>query len=178
MTIAFCGSKLKIATSSRFEKNDDLSNSSAIGEKTSDIFGELSYNPNKFFDINYDFAVKNNLSDKNYELLSTDFNINNFVSTFEYLNENNTSGKESYLSNKTTLNIDNSSSFTVEARENKKTKLTEYYNLIYQYRNDCLIAAIEYNKDYYSDRDMKPEENIFFKLTIIPFGQTSTPNLK
>ena len=168
----------KIATSSRFEKNDDLSNSSAIGEKTSDIFGELSYNPNKFFDINYDFAVKNNLSDKNYELLSTDFNINNFVSTFEYLNENNTSGKESYLSNKTTLNIDNSSSFTVEARENKKTKLTEYYNLIYQYRNDCLIAAIEYNKDYYSDRDMKPEENIFFKLTIIPFGQTSTPNLK
>jgi LPS-assembly protein len=168
----------KIASSSRFEKDDNLPNSSSIGEKTSNIVGGLSYNPNKFFDINYDFAVKNNLNDKNYELLSTDFNINNFVSTFEYLNENNTSGKESYLSNKTTLNINGSSSFIFEGRENKKTKLTEYYNLIYQYRNDCLIAAIEYNKDYYSDRDLKPEENIFFKLTIIPFGQTSSPNLK
>ena len=56
--------------------------------------------------------------------------------------------------------------------------MTEFYNLIYQYRNDCLIAAIEYNRDYYNDRDLQPEENIFFKLTIVPFGQTSSPNLK
>ena len=39
------------------------------------------------------------------------------------------------------------------------------------------MAAIEYNKDYYTDRDLKPEENIFLKLTIMPFGQTNTPNL-
>ena len=39
------------------------------------------------------------------------------------------------------------------------------------------MAAIEYNKDYYSDRDLKPEENVFFKLTIIPFGETKSPNL-
>ena len=48
---------------------------------------------------------------------------------------------------------------------------------MYQYRNDCLIAAIQYNKDFYSDRDLKPEENIFLKLTIIPFGQTNSPNI-
>lgn len=39
-------------------------------------------------------------------------------------------------------------------------------------------ASLEYNKEFYSDRDIKPEETIFFKLTIIPFGETSTPNLK
>ena len=49
---------------------------------------------------------------------------------------------------------------------------------MYQYRNDCLIASIEYKKDYYEDRDIKPEESIFFKLSIVPFGETSTPNLK
>ena len=49
---------------------------------------------------------------------------------------------------------------------------------MYQYKNDCLAAAIEYNKDYYSDRELKPTESIFFKLTIIPFGQTNSPNLK
>ena len=37
---------------------------------------------------------------------------------------------------------------------------------------------IEYNKDYYSDRDIKPEESIFLRLTIIPFGETNSPNLK
>ena len=52
--------------------------------------------------------------------------------------------------------------------------ISRYYNLIYQYKNDCLAASIEYKKDYYSDRDIKPEENIFIKLTIIPFGDKST----
>ena len=63
-------------------------------------------------------------------------------------------------------------------REDKTTDLTEFYKLIYQYKNDCLAASIEYSKDYYNDRDIKPEESIFFKLSIIPFGETSSPNLK
>ena len=63
-------------------------------------------------------------------------------------------------------------------REDKTTDLTEFYKLIYQYKNDCLAASIEYNKDYYNDRDLKPEESIFFKSSIIPFGESSSPNLK
>ena len=49
---------------------------------------------------------------------------------------------------------------------------------MYQYKNDCLSASIEYNKEYYNDRDIKPSESVFLKLTIIPFGSTSSPNLK
>ena len=64
-----------------------------------------------------------------------------------------------------------------ETRIDKKTGLTEFYNLIYQYRNDCLTAAIEYNKDFYNDGELKSEENVFFKLTIIPFAETRTTNL-
>jgi len=94
------------------------------------------------------------------------------------LNENNTNNKESYIANKTQYKINDSKNLTFETRKNKKTKLTEFYNLIYQYRNDCLIAAIEYNRDYYADRDLKPDESVFFKLTIVPFGETSSPNLR
>ena len=63
-------------------------------------------------------------------------------------------------------------------KKNLKTDLTEFYNLMYQYKNDCLSASIEYNKEYYNDRDIKPSESVFLKLTIIPFGSTSSPNLK
>ena len=80
--------------------------------------------------------------------------------------------------NKTKYSFDDSNSIMFSTRKNKTTDLTEYYNFIYQYKNDCLAASIEYNKDYYDDRDIKPEESIFFKLTIIPFGETSSPNLK
>ena len=27
---------------------------------------------------------------------------------------------------------------------------------MYEYKNDCLAASVEYNKEYYSDRDVKP----------------------
>ena len=84
----------------------------------------------------------------------------------------------SYLLNKTAYKFDDSKNISFSTRQNKKKNLTEYYNLMYQYRNDCLIASIEYKKDYYEDRDIKPEESIFFKLSIVPFGETSTPNLK
>ena len=41
---------------------------------------------------------------------------------------------------------------------------------MYQYKNDCLVASIEYNKDYYDDRDIKRKEKYFLKLTIIFWG--------
>ena len=47
---------------------------------------------------------------------------------------------------------------------NLDKNITEYYNLIYEYKNDCLIAGVEYNKSNYADGDLKPEENLFFKM--------------
>ena len=140
--------------------------------------GYLNFNPNDMLKINYEFSQDENLKDTNYQLLKNDIIINNFVTTFEYLNQNNTRKKESYISNKTVYNFDKSNSFSFEARENKQTKATEFYNLMYEYRNDCLIAGIQYNKDYYTDRDLKPNESIYLNLTIIPFGQTKSPNLR
>ena len=78
----------------------------------------------------------------------------------------------------TKYSLNDSNSVAFSTRQNKKEDLTEYYNLMYQYKNDCLAASVEYNKDYYTDRDLKPEESIYLKLTIIPFGEASTPAFK
>ena len=123
-------------------------------------------------------SIKNNLSEIEYENLITDISINNFVTSFDYLNENNSSNQTSYITNKTSYYLNDFNRLVFSTRENKTSDITEYYNLMYQYKNDCLAASVEYNKDYYSDRDIKPEESIFFKLTIIPFGETTSPNLK
>ena len=168
----------KIANVIRIEENKNLPTNNNVGGKTSDILGSLAYSGNDFFKTNYEFSINDNLKDTSYQLLGTEFKVNNFITSFEYLNENSTNDSDSYLSNKTSYNFNDSKNISFETRKNKKTNMTEFYNLIYQYRNDCLIAAIEYNRDYYNDRDLQPEENIFFKLTIVPFGQTSSPNLK
>ena len=167
----------KLANNIRLEENNDLPKYNQLGAKTSNLYGELKYSPNEILTTQYNFSTKNNFRKMNYENLSTEIKINNFVTKFDYLNENNTLDQNSYLLNKTEYNFDESNNISFSTRSNKKTNLTEYYNLMYQYKNDCLKASIEYNKQYYNDRDIKPEESVFLKLTIIPFGETSTPNL-
>ena len=44
--------------------------------------------------------------------------------------------------------------------------------------NNKVVAAIEYSKNYYEDSDLKPSENIFFSITLKPFGTTTGPSLK
>ena len=168
----------KLANIIRLKENKNLPNNNDIGAKTSDIFGNFNYIPNSIFKIGYDFAIDNNLKDKKYQSLNTAISVNNFVTSFEYVNENNTLAATSYIANKTSYNFDDKTNFSFSTRANKKTNMTEFYNLMYQYRNDCLIASVEYNKDYYNDRDLSPEENIFFKLSIIPFGEVTSPSLR
>ena len=168
----------KIANILRPELDSNLPATNHLGSKTSDFIGALNYSPNNNVKLNYDFSLDSNLTKKNYEVLSSEFKVNNFITTFEYLNENDTLKSESYLANKTVFNFGDDKNLLFRTRKNKKTRLTEFYNLMYQYTNDCLIAAIEYNRDYYTDRDLEPEENIFIKLTIIPFGETKSPSLK
>lgn len=169
---------VKFANNIRLKENEDLPKLNQLSAKTSNFFGEISYNPNNFLTTKYNFSTKNNFYDINYENLEAKIKINNFVTKFDYLNENNSLEKNSYLLNETSYEFDEHNNISFSTRHNKKTNLTEYYNLIYQYKNDCLKASLEYNRDYYNDRDIKPDESIFFKLTFVPLGQTSTPNLK
>ena len=166
------------ANNLRFEENKDLPLNSNLGDKMSDFVGTFEYQTNKNFKFDYDFSLKNNLNDVNYELYGFEFYLKNFTTKFEYQNENNSSLKTSYLKNETRLNLNEKNSLIFETRENKEKSFTEFYNLIYQYKIDCLTAAIEYNKEYYNDQDLKPSENLFLKLSIIPFGGFNTPNLR
>ena len=170
---------LKIANNMRFQENPDLPRNNQMNQKTSNLFGEISYSPTDFFTTKYNFSKKNDFDELTYESISTQFNLNKFVTSFDYINQNDSQDKISYLQSEFKYNFNQSNNISFSSRQNKEKDLTEYYNLMYQYKNDCLAASIEYNKDYYDDRDIKPEENIFLKLTIMPFGQVaSSPNLK
>jgi LPS-assembly protein len=109
--------------------------------------------------------------------LDAQFTVNNFITSFKYLEENDNIGDENYIQNDTSFQFNENSSIGFSVRKNKKIDLTEYYNLIYQYKNDCLTAAIKYKKDFYVDNDLKPTEQLFFSLTIIPLGAYETTNI-
>ncbi len=170
--------KTNIASVFRDNSDESLPTKSTINNKGSDLIGSLLFEPNNNLKLDYNFSLDNDLSSTNYNLLKADFTVNKFVTSFEYLQENDEVGSESYFSNNLKLDLTNSSSLKYMTRRNRKTDLTEYYNLIYEYKNDCLTAAIQYNKNYYSDKDLKPTEEIFLSISIVPFTTINSPSTK
>ena len=167
----------KFGASFRDKENFDLPLTSSLSRKSSDIFGEFNFVFNKFLDFKYDFALDNNLDQVNHNKISSIFTINNIVSTFELSERNNFFGNGSYFSNETKLLISDNNSLSFKTRKNKDTDLTEYYKMIYEYKNDCLVASLEYNKDYYTDGILQPDEEVFLSLTIMPFGKANSPKI-
>ena len=170
--------KTSFASVFRDKSDESLPTKSTINNKGSDFIGSLLFEPNDNLKLDYNFSLDNDFSSTNYNLLKADFTVNKFVTSFEYLQENDEVGSESYFSNNMKLGLTNSSSLKYMTRRNRKTDLTEYYNLIYEYKNDCLTAAIQYNKNYYSDKDLKPTEEIFLSISIVPFTTINSPSTK
>ena len=162
----------------RLNENDDLPEVSSIGNKRSDLIGKFKFFPNDIMNFNYSFSADKDLKDVNYNFIETSVSYKNLFSSFEIFNSSNIIEDKSYISNKTNYRFNKNNSVGFATNKNLEKDLTEYYDLIYQYENDCLVAALEYKKTYYSDVDLSPEENIFLTIKIVPFGKINTPKVK
>ena len=122
---------LSLANILRLDENPDLPKIYGIANKRSDIIGNFNFAPSKFFDFNYQFSLDKNLSNSNYNLIKTDININNFITSFEFLEEDNYLSQDSYLSNTTKFIFDKNKSLSFGASKNLNKNITNYYNIIY-----------------------------------------------
>ena len=157
--------------------DEDIPLSSSLGQKTSDIIGYSGINITENLALNYNFSLDQNLSETNYSLISTSYNNSKFKTSFEYMEKSNFVGDESYLTNNTQLQLNNQNSIEFETTKNIDKDLTDYYNLIYNYKNDCLQASLIYNKQFYKEDNISSDTNIFFKISFIPFGSVNSPSL-
>ena len=83
-------------------------------------------------------------------------------------------GDQNFIQNNTSIEINNNNQLTFSTRRNRKLNLTEFYDLVYEYKNDCLTAGIKYKKTYYEDRDLKPTEDLLFTITLFPLTTYET----
>ncbi len=160
--------ELKLGTILRDEQNTNIPSSSGITKSNSNIFGEIRKNFNENLGVNYDFSVNSDLNKIEYNSLGFLFSKNNFKTEFNFIEENGAIGSSNIIENITSYNFNENNQLSFKTRQNRKLDIAEYYNLIYEYKNDCLIAGITYNKTYYEDRDLVPSEDLIFKLTLIP----------
>ena len=162
--------ELKIGTVLRTKSNDHIPLNSTLDKKNSNYFGKISNSLNDNFNLNYEFSIDNNLNEIQYTALGATITKNNFVTTFNYIEESGLIGSSNILENETTFNFDEQNFITFRTRNNREIDLTEYYDFIYEYRNDCLVAGIKYNKTYYQDRDLEPTEDFMFSIKLVPLS--------
>ena len=160
--------ELKLATVLRDKEETFIPKTSTLNKKTSNLFGSLSNNFSDKFNVKYDFALNNNLNTFDYNKISSTISLNNLVTEFSFIEEGGDIGSTNTFANKSKYIFDENNSISFKTRRNRKINLTEYYDLVYEYQNDCLTAGIKYNKTYYEDRDLKPTENLLFTITLFP----------
>ncbi len=158
----------KLATVLRDKEEEFIPKKSSLNDKHSNIFGSFNGQLHKNFNLEYFFSIDNDYSTFEYNDINATLSLDKFVTQFRFTEENNIDGATNVITNSFTYNHDDKNSFSFNARRNRKINLTEYYDLVYQYRNDCLVAGIKYNKTYYSDGDLKPSENLLFTISLVP----------
>ena len=160
--------EFRLATILRDQYEAEIPSSSTIHRKHSNIFGGIDNRLFENVNNSYTFSIDNDYKTINSHNFGTEISINNFVTSFNYVEQRNELGSTHLISNTTEYKVNENSSFVFSTRRNKEINLTEYYNLSYEYKNDCLTAALKFNKTFYQDNDLVPSEDLFFTITLFP----------
>ncbi len=158
----------KIGTVYRRKANDRIPTSTTLNKKNSNYFGKITNSMNSNLVFDYEFSVDNDLNHFEYNSVGATFSKGNFMTIFDFIEESGSVGSSNILENTTTFNFNDQNFISFRTRENREIDLTEYYDLIYEYKNDCLVAGVKYKKTYYQDGDLEPAEDFMFSITLIP----------
>ncbi len=158
------------------KENKDMPSSSSLDQRFSDVIGHSQFEINDNLKLSYDFALDQNLRDLNYNEVGANFNLNPINFDFRYLQEKEHIGNQEYFRGKIDFSQNKYGLFSAETKRNLITNSAEYYNLSYEYANDCLRAGLVYRREFYNDSELEPEDSLMFKITLTPFGDINSPS--
>ena len=62
----------------------------------------------------------------------------------------------------------------IESDKNLKTDTTNFHKLSLENENECIKYGFYFQKNYSSDKDIRPSTSVFFGITLLPFGESFT----
>ena len=158
------------------KENKKMASNTSLDEKLSDLVGVSNYKINDSFKVNYNFSIDQNYEQINYNELGTTFNTDLIKVDFNYLKETKHMGDQEYFKTKFDIAKSNNNVFSFETKRNLVKNSSEFYNLSYEYINDCLRAGLVYRREFYADSELEPENSLMFKITLTPFGDINSPS--
>ena len=167
--------ELSVAQIINEKENNNMPSITSLDEKTSDFVGSTNLKINDNFKFKYNFALDENYNDLNYNELSASIINNKLNFDFSYLQEKKHIGLNEYVKPSVSYN-DKNTLVSFENKRNLITNSSEFYNLSYEYINDCLRAGLVYRREFYNDSEIEAEDSLMFKITLVPFGNVNAPS--
>ena len=161
---------VKIGQVYNLEENENIPSRSSLDQKTSDLVGEGYLKVSDNLTLTSNFALDHNFNDVNYQDLNANLILGNTNFNIKYLEENNHIGSAAYVKSDIKVNFKNSTELTFDLKKNLETNSTEFYNLAYDYINDCLKAGLVFRREFYADRDVEASDSLMFRISFLPFG--------
>jgi LPS-assembly protein len=163
---------LSIGQVIKFNKDADMPTSSSLQNRNSDIVTKANYMIPKNFDI----TLKNTIDKDLNSIYYSDLNFKKFFNTVEmnlnYYEKNNYIGGERYAKANLISSLTDTTKLKIETDRNLKTDLTNSHKLSLENENECIRYGFYFQKNYSSDKDIKPTTTLMFGVTLLPFGET------
>ena len=129
----------------QLQENSSLPSTSSLDQKASDLVGEAYLRLNDNFTLSNNFSVDHNFNDINYNDLEANLILGN--TSFNLgVEESNHVGTSNYIKSGVKVDFNNSGELTFDIKKNLETDSTEFYDLAYDYVNDCLKAGLLFKK--------------------------------
>ena len=127
--------------------------------------------PNNFSFARLSFSYDRDLNFSNYDAITTKIGGNKVLSTFDYITENHDFGNTETIKNNTLIKFTKEHSLQFDTTKNLKDDFTQFYKLSYEYETDCLLASLQYQKKFFRDGSLLPDESLYFLIRFIPFAE-------
>ena len=129
-------------------ENKDLPSKTSLDQRFSDLVGNAEFNFNKNFSFNYNFAIDQNYQEIIYNELAADLEMEKAKFNLAYLEEKNHIGSEEYIKTGIDIELNNSNQLSFSTKKDLLTNSAEFYDMSYEYINDCLKAGLAYRRGF------------------------------
>ena len=113
----------------------------------------------------------------NLDQIDLDWNLNNFFTNISYYYEHNDLIEKESIKNKSELKFNNENKLSFEISKDLTQNFTQYYDLIFTHQTDCISLNLSFNRSFYSDGSLEPNQSLSFLVKIIPFTELGVTNL-
>ena len=155
----------------KLNKDLDMPTKSSLQKSNSDIVSKINYLSPKNFDVTLKSTFDNQLNHVYYNDFTFKKNFTSSEVNFNFYEKNSHIGNERYAKANVTSYITDSTKLKIESDRNLKTDLTNSHKLGIENENECIKYGFYLQKNYSTDKDLKPATSVYFGVTLLPFGE-------